>query len=120
MRALWVGIAGAAGALTRYGIGLAIGPQRFPWATLAINITGSFLLGFVLTWATAGHLSADAATAISVGFLGAYTTFSTFAWESFVMGRTERAVEATVYVVVSVVGGVAAAWSGYALARAVR
>ena len=39
-----VGIAGAAGALTRYGIGLAIGPQRFPWATLAINITGSFPL----------------------------------------------------------------------------
>jgi fluoride exporter len=120
VRALWVGIAGAAGALTRYGIGLAIGPQRFPWATLGINITGSFVLAFVLTWAVEGHLSTDAATAIGVGFLGAYTTFSTFAWESFAMGHTHRAGTAALYVGISVAGGLAAAWSGYALARAVR
>jgi CrcB protein len=120
MRALWVGLAGALGAMSRYGIGLAIGPQAFPWATLGINVTGSFVLGFVLTYATAGHLSTDATTAIAVGFLGAYTTFSTFAWEGYVMGRTDRVVTAVVYAAVSVGLGTAAAAGGYALARAVR
>jgi fluoride exporter len=116
MRAIWVAIAGAGGALSRYGIGLAVGPQLFPWATLGINVTGSFALAFVLTWATASHLSPDAATAVTVGFLGAYTTFSTFAWETFVLGRSERVVTATVYVVVSIVASIAAAWAGYKLA----
>jgi fluoride exporter len=116
MRAVWVAIAGAAGALSRYGIGLAVGPQLFPWATLGINISGSFALALVLTWATAGHLSTDTSTAVTVGFLGAYTTFSTFAWETFVMGRTERVGTAVVYVAVSIVASVAAAWAGYKLA----
>lgn len=85
MRAVLVGVAGAAGALSRYGIAVAIGPQMFPWATLGINLSGSFVLAFVVTWATDGHLPADVATGITVGFLGAYTTFSTFSWETFVM-----------------------------------
>ena len=120
MRALWVAIAGAAGALSRYGIGLAIGPQLFPWATLGINLTGSFALAFVLTWGMAGHLSTDASTALAVGFLGAYTTFSTFSFETFTLGRTDRTASAVVYVVVSVLGGILAAWAGFRLGRAVR
>ena len=119
MRYFWVGAAGAGGAITRYAIGLAIGSQRFPWATLLINITGSFLLGFLLTYATERHLSPTVATAVTVGFLGAYTTFSTFAWESFVLGDTGRAGVAAVYVAVSVAGGLLAAWGGYELARTV-
>ena len=47
MRAVLVGIAGAAGALSRYGIAVGIGPELFPWATLGINLSGSFVLGFV-------------------------------------------------------------------------
>ena len=90
MRVFWVGVAGAAGAIARYLIGLAIGAERFPWATLGINVSGSFVLAFVVTYATARHWSLDVSTAITVGFLGAYTTFSTFMWESFVMGRTDR------------------------------
>jgi CrcB protein len=116
---LWVALAGAAGAVTRYAIGLAVGVSEFPWATLGINVSGSLLLGFVLTFATERRLSPELATAVTVGFLGAYTTFSTFAWEGFVLGRTDRAGTAVVYVVVSVVGGIAAAWCGYQLARAV-
>lgn len=86
MRYLWVALAGAAGAVTRYAIGIAFGAQLFPWATLGVNITGSFLLAFVLTFATERQLSPEVATAVTVGFIGAYTTFSTFAWESFVLG----------------------------------
>ena len=117
MKFLWVGVAGAAGAVTRYAIGLAIGAERFPWATLLINVTGSFALGFVLAFFAERHLSPTVATAVAVGFLGAYTTFSTFAWESYVLGRTDRAGTAAVYIIVSVVGGLVAAWGGYHVAR---
>jgi CrcB protein len=119
VRFFWVGVAGAAGAVTRYAISLAIGAERFPWATLLINVSGSFALGFILTYATERHLSPTASTAVTVGFLGAYTTFSTFAWESFVLGRTDRAVTAAVYISASIVGGLLAAWGGYQLARGV-
>jgi CrcB protein len=118
MRFVWVALAGGAGAVTRYAIGLAIGAERFPWATLLINVTGSFALGFVLTFFTERHLSTTVSTAIAVGFLGAYTTFSTFAFESYVLGRTDRAGTAAIYISVSVIGGLLAAWGGYSVARA--
>jgi len=120
MRVFLVAIAGAAGALARYGLGVAVGPQRFPWTTLGINVSGAFVFGFILTWATEGHLSTTATTAVTVGFLGAYTTFSTFAWESFALGHTNRAGTAAIYVLVSIVAGIAAAGGGYALGRALR
>lgn len=111
-------LAGAAGAVSRYGIGVVVGATRFPWVTLGINISGSLVLGFFLTFATERRLSPELAAAVTVGFLGAYTTFSTFAWESFVMGRTDRAGTAAIYVVASVIGSIAAAWVGYQLGRA--
>lgn len=119
MRYVWVALAGGAGAVTRYAIGVAFGAQLFPWATLGVNVTGSFLLAFVITFATERQLSPEVATAVTVGFIGAYTTFSTFAWESFTLGRTDRAGIAAVYISVSIVGGLAAAWAGYQLARTV-
>jgi CrcB protein len=117
MRFVWVGVAGALGAVARYAIGLAVGAQAFPWATLGVNVSGSFVLAFAVTWFTERRVPTELATAVTVGFVGAYTTFSTFAWETFVLGRTERAVPATVYVVASVVASVLAAWSGYRLAQ---
>jgi CrcB protein len=117
---VWVGVAGAFGAVTRYAIGLAIGPERFPWVTLAINVTGSFALTFLITFAAERYLSTPLVTAIAVGFLGAYTTFSTFSHEMFVLAHTGRGGTAAIYVVASVLGGLAAAWGGYELARAVR
>jgi fluoride exporter len=117
VRVFWVGVAGAAGAISRYAIGRAIGAQLFPWATLGINLSGSFIVAFVVTYATERHWSLDVSTAITVGFVGAYTTFSTFMWESFVLGRTERAGRAVLYVAASIVFGLVAACGGYGLAR---
>lgn len=108
-----VGLAGAAGAISRYGIGLALGPRSFPFATLIINVTGSFALGVVLTLGAMGRLSPQASTAIAVGFLGAYTTYSTFAYETFTLGRSDRMLAAALYVGLSVALGVAAAAFGY-------
>ena len=118
MRVVWVGIAGSVGAIARYLIGRAVGPQAFPWATLVINVSGSFALAFVLTFAVQRNWSPDLSTAVAVGFLGAYTTFSTFMFESFVMGRTERAGSAVAYIAASVALGLLAALGGYRLARA--
>ena len=112
---LLIGLAGAAGALTRHAVGLAVGPQSFPYATLVINLTGSFLLGLVLAVGGEGRLSPQTTTAVAVGFLGAYTTYSTFAFEAFTLGRLDRTGTAALYVALSVVGGLVAAALGYRL-----
>jgi fluoride exporter len=110
---LLVAVAGAAGALCRYSIVVAVGVRPFPAATLVINVLGSFLLGLVLPLGIFGRLSPPATAAIAVGFLGAFTTYSTFSWELFDLGRTDRLPVAAAYLAVSVVAGVVAAGLGY-------
>ena len=117
MKIVLIAVAGAAGALTRYGIATAIGVRSFPWATLAINITGSFVLGMLLTASIQRGWPENTVIPLSVGFLGAYTTFSTFSYETFTLGRADRFVSAALYVAVSVAGGVLAACAGYLLAK---
>lgn len=112
---LYVAGSGALGALTRYGITVAVGPRSFPLATLAINVAGSLLLGLVLTAGSLGRLSPQATTAVAVGFLGAFATYSTFSWELFTLGRTGQLVAAAAYLGASVVLGVLAAAVGYRL-----
>jgi CrcB protein len=116
---LLVGLAGAAGAMTRYGLGEAVGPRSFPWTTLTINVTGSFLLGLVLTLAAERGWSPEAVATVGTGFLGAYTTFSTFTWEAFELGKGDRLPTAALYLVISVLTGVAAAAAGYGVAKSV-
>jgi CrcB protein len=112
-----IAVAGSLGALTRYGVGSAVGLRTFPWSTLAVNITGSFLLGLVLAYAGERGWSDTTTQPISIGFLGAYTTFSTFSYETFTLARTDRVPAAMVYVSVSVAGGLLAALAGYSLGR---
>ena len=118
MRFVYVGLAGALGALARYGINEVVGPRSLPWATLGINLTGSFALGAVLTVAVQRGWSPEAVAGIGVGFLGAYTTFSTFTWETYTLGEEGRMLAAVAYALGSVALGVLAAWAGYAAARA--
>src|SRR5262245_6626978 len=103
VRYLWVGLGGAAGTIARYAIGLRVGQTQFPWATLGINISGAFILAMFLTLGL-GHLSVAVMAPISVGVLGGYTTFSTFAWESFTLERNGRPGIALLYIAVSVIG----------------
>lgn len=119
MRYLWVGLGGALGSVARYAIGIRVDQSNFPWATLGINLSGAFALGLFLTLAI-GRLSVAVATPVSVGVLGGFTTFSTFAWEGFSNARSGRTGVAMAYVSVSVVGGLLAAWGGSELGRAIR
>ncbi|MDQ3146193.1 MAG: CrcB family protein [Actinomycetota bacterium] len=119
MTTVFVALAGAVGAVLRYGIGLAVGMRTFPWATLAINVSGSFALALVLAGPASSRWSTSVTTAMTVGLLGAYTTFSTFGYETFTLLRTDRVATAASYVALSVVGGLVATALGYVAGRAV-
>lgn len=113
-----VAVAGALGALARFWVGAAFAGGAMPWATLAVNTSGSFLLGFVLGGPGAGRWDTTLITAVTVGFLGAFTTFSTFAQETVAMLRDGRVASALVYVAASVAVGLVAVAAGYAVGRA--
>ena len=112
-----IAVAAAAGGLARYALGRTIGMHSFPWTTLVINLAGSFLMGFVLPYGVDRGWSETRLLPITIGFLGAYTTFSTFSYETFTLLRADRELAALAYVVASLVGGVLAAAAGYAIAR---
>ena len=118
MQFVLVALAGAAGAATRHALNLAVGQRGFPWVTLAINLSGSFLLA-LLVWGPPGaRLSEPVQAALGAGFLGAYTTFSTFSVETVSLVRAGRVASAAAYVAVSVLGGLAAAALGYVIGQA--
>jgi fluoride exporter len=114
-----IAVAGAFGALARYGVGSLIGPHgQFPWSTLVINIAGSAILGlaiglFVRTLAVPMWIQSG----IVVGFLGAFTTFSTFSLDLVRLVDTGRYALASGYIASSVVGGVVALRLSMTLAR---
>jgi fluoride exporter len=82
-----IAVAGAIGALARYGLeGLVSrrAPGAFPWGTFAVNVSGAFVLGFVFTLMTEQFTVAPwIRGAVTIGLLGAYTTFSTLSFESY-------------------------------------
>ena len=121
-RYLAIAAGGALGALARYAVGVAVGERvttEFPVATLAVNVTGSFLLGFVLTLvADRTALHPNWRLAVAVGFLGAYTTFSTFEYETLRLLETRRFAMSAAYVLASVAVCLVAVWSGAVAARA--
>ncbi len=112
---LWVGAGGAVGSALRYLVWRAVGTSGgFPWATVFVNITGSFVLG-LLAGLYAGRVGPTMRLALFFGLLGGYTTFSTFTSETVVLARTGSAAMAFGNVAVSVLVGVAAAFLGVLL-----
>jgi CrcB protein len=109
-----VAAAGAAGVLARYGFTQALGPSAAPWSILLVNVFGSFAIGLL---AGAGA-SEDARAIAGIGFLGGFTTFSTFSLDVFADLEAGRPGRALAYVLLSVGLGVGAAAAGWALARA--
>lgn len=117
MQVLLVALAGAVGAILRWQLGTLVPARNFPWTTLGINLSGTFALAFVLAGPLAARLSSASLTAITVGLLGSYTTFSTFGQETFTLMRTDRVPLALAYVAVSSIGGVMFAALGYFTGR---
>ena len=115
MTTLYVAVGGLLGVLARYGIGrLTLHHEALLWSTVAINIVGSFLLGLLV----AGHwFDRDLREGLGVGFLGGFTTFSTFSVQAVLEVDAGEPGRAIAYVVASVAGGLLAALAGYALGR---
>jgi CrcB protein len=110
---LWVGLGGFLGANARYFLGGWVASRfgaAFPYGTFAINISGSFILGFFLAFAQERTWVAPGARLLfAVGFVGAYTTFSTFEYESVRLLQDGELMLGAVYLIGSVmIGGVAA------------
>jgi fluoride exporter len=105
MEYLFIGIGGAAGSLARFIIGKAIAvklKRRFPWNTFIINITGAVFLGLVLNL----NISGNVYFLIADGFLGAFTTFSTFMYEGTNLIRENEIKNAAMYIFASLCTGI--------------
>lgn len=121
MRILLIAIFGAAGTLTRYGLQGIVQVRAggaFPYGTLLINLTGCFLLGLIGQFTLNRMLiSPDWRVAITVGFFGGYTTFSSFGWETAKMLEDGEWLRATTYVAASVFVGLFLSVAGIRLAN---
>ena len=118
---LAVGCGGFLGALARYGVGLLVGRffrGDFPLATFLINVSGSFALGLFATMGAERLAIPPAARLlVATGFLGAFTTFSTFEWETHRLAESGARGQAAVNVVASVAAGYLAVRLGATLGR---
>jgi CrcB protein len=105
---LGIAIAGFLGAITRYGLGLWF-PQSseltFPWVTLFINLSGSLMLGYLTGLLIRRRMSAWFGDVVGTGFLGSFTTFSTFNGQLWQLLEHQAYVTAAFYVLLSAVGG---------------
>jgi len=121
LRLILIAVFGAVGTLARYGIQALLQVRSvgtFPYGTLLVNLSGCFLLGLI-GQLTLNRLviSPDWRTAITVGFFGGYTTFSSFGWETAKMLEDGKWLPATTYVAASVVVGLLLSIAGIRLAN---
>jgi CrcB protein len=115
-----IGSAGFVGALCRWGaanLSARWFGTAFPVGTLIINVTGSFILGAFLGWAGRTVISDTLRLAVATGFLGAYTTFSTFAYETDALVREGAVLKGTANLVLSVALGLVAVRLGIILSQ---
>ena len=121
MKYLLILCGGGIGSLARYAAGTAIMTRfsgRFPLGTLIVNVTGSFLIGLIMTLLTERlDMSPQWRFLLVVGFLGGYTTFSSFEWETYSAVRQGGSWIGLVNVIGSVVLGYLAVWLGSVLVR---
>lgn len=118
---LGIAIGGACGAVARYAVSSLAGKlsDGFPWGTLTVNLLGCLAVGALLAlattpedgprWSTSPMLRA----AILVGFVGSFTTFSTYLWEAFDYAERGMLLRAGLYLVTSNMLGLAAVWAGW-------
>jgi len=119
---LAVALGGALGSVTRYLVGIGSGKLfgfAFPWGTLIINVTGSFLMGaFAGLFAQRWDLPQVVRVFLTVGICGGYTTFSTFSLDAFYLIERGQSLASAIYMIASVVLSVGALIAAMQLARA--
>jgi CrcB protein len=120
---LLIAVGGALGSIARYWVGSTIAGRmgiRFPYGTLIVNITACIVIGFSLTYmGRRAGINPAWRFLIPVGFIGAYSTFSTYEWETLSTIRSGAFFLAALYAVGSFILGLIAVWGGSWLAEAI-
>lgn len=124
LKLLIVGLGGFIGAVARYGISGLVhryGGDTFPWGTLAVNVIGCFLIGALVYFTTdRAVLSPNARLFVQIGILGAFTTFSTFGYETLELIRDRSFLPAIANVGANVLLGIFSVWLGRYLFRVLK
>ena len=121
---LWIALGGAIGSVARFACSSLIANwfgQTFPWGTLLVNVSGSFVIGFFSTLTGPDGrvmVAGDIRQFVTVGICGGYTTFSSFSLQTLNLIRDGDLMEAGGNVLASVIGCLASVWLGYAAAAA--
>ena len=123
LKYFYIALGGSLGSLARYWVGTSIAGRlgiRFPYGTFGVNMSACLIIGFVLA-VLGKHAELNPAWRflIPIGFIGAYSTFSTFEWETFVNLQAGSFLTALLYVVLSVVLGLVCVWGGVWIGKAV-
>jgi CrcB protein len=117
---LLIALGGAAGSIARYWVGSTVSGRigtKFPYGTFVINITACIIIGFTLTFLSKrADLSPAWRYLVPIGFIGAYSTFSTYEWETLSTLRSGAFFLAALYAVGSLLLGLVAVWGGAVLA----
>lgn len=118
-----IAVGGALGSVARVWVGSAVADRmgtKFPYGTFLINITACLIIGFSMTLLDRrGELNTAWRFLIPVGFVGAYSTFSTFEWEAFSNLQIGAFLLASIYIASSIFLGLAAVWGGIMIAKSI-
>jgi CrcB protein len=121
MNWLLITIGGAVGSVARYGTSLlffrAADRSNFPWGTLAANLVGCLLVGYINGLLADRIIRPEMRFLLTIGFLGGYTTFSTFGYETAIYLRDGQLARAASYLVLSNIAGILLVFVGVAVAR---
>jgi fluoride exporter len=119
----FIAVGGSLGAIARYWVGSEVANRlgtKFPYGTFVINISACVIIGFSLTYlGKRAELNPAWRFLIPTGFVGAYSTFSTYEWETLSSLRTGAFFLAALYAIGSLVIGLVAAWAGAVLAEVI-
>lgn len=114
-------LGGGLGSVVRYGVQLLLHERitayNFPWATFAVNIAGSFLIGLFYGLSARLNVSDECRLFLTAGLCGGFTTFSTFSNDNLTMIREGDGWLCLVYIALSIILGIAGCWLGYAAAE---
>ncbi|MFZ4056595.1 MAG: fluoride efflux transporter CrcB [Ferruginibacter sp.] len=111
---LLVAFGGALGSIARYGLSLLLNGKSFPWATLSVNIVGSFIIGVVAAIALANeNFNNQWRLLLATGICGGFTTFSAFTLENLQLIQEGKWLQMATYTSLSLLGGLIAVWLGY-------
>ncbi len=117
---LYLGLGGVAGTFARYALQGLVQPSggTFPWGTLVVNLVGALLLGFLMRYLLAtGLVGPEARAGLTIGFCGAFTTMSSFSYETVALLSDGDYRRATLYLVGTVAGSLAAIAAGISVAN---